>query len=64
MLKSPSKPTTLDTWSDAKAIATVTPGGPLLCVLNGAALSSWSAPKTSEGWASVAGQLEFDEPAF
>ncbi len=64
VLKSPSKPTTLDAWSDAEAIATVTPGGPMPSVLNGAALNSWSAPQTSEGWASVTGQLEFEEPAF
>lgn len=64
VLESPSKPTTLDTWSDAKAVATVTPGGPMPCVLNSLALSSWSAPQTLEGWALVPGQLEFDEPAF
>ncbi|WP_246216159.1 NUDIX hydrolase [Paraburkholderia agricolaris] len=64
VLKSPSRPTTLDTWSDAQAVATVTPGGPMPSVLNGAPLGSWSAPHTWEGWASVAGQLEFDEPAF
>lgn len=33
-------------------------------VLNGVPLSSWSAPQTSEGWASVPVQLKFDEPAF
>jgi len=64
VLKNPSKPTTLDAWSDAEAIATVTPGGPMPSVVNGTPLGSWSAPQTSEKWASVTGQLKFDEPAF
>ncbi|HEP6279601.1 TPA: hypothetical protein VDA67_006115 [Burkholderia vietnamiensis] len=64
VLKSPSKPTTPDTWSDAAAVATVTPGGAVPSVMYGAPIGSWSAPQTAEGWASVAGQLEFDEPPF
>lgn len=52
----PTKATGRETWRDAKATATFTPGSATPVLLNRVPLRPWKAPDTPEGWAKVAGQ--------
>lgn len=64
-LHHPSKQTPLPSWTDAHAVATVTPAGPLPETLNGIPLGDWKdVPGSSDAWMRVEGQCEFGEPPF
>lgn len=63
----PSTPTPLDTWNNAKLMATVTPLGAMPDALYGVVFAPWDeAPDADAAWAGVPGQNPggFDEPAF
>lgn len=65
VLKAPSQPTPLATWSDPNQIANVVPDGELPSSLNGIALSAWAeAPRNPSDWAALAasGCATFEEP--
>ncbi|MBY0242980.1 MAG: NUDIX hydrolase [Burkholderiaceae bacterium] len=65
LLTQPSQPTSMQSWSNPDAIATVIPDGVLPAELNGIALTDWTdVPVTAEAWQGVSGQHGFDEPAF
>lgn len=65
VLKHPSKATSLSCWSLRDNIATVVPGGEMPAELNGIALDCWSdVPTNNTTWATVEGQLRFEEPPF
>lgn len=64
-LTDPTIPSALAAWKDKDSIATVVPGGKMQESLDGIAFEVWrDAPRTDNGWNSVAGQLSFDEPPF
>lgn len=57
VIKAPSQPTPLDSWSDPSHIATVVPGGPLPQRLNSVEVFAWtSIPSDGDGWALLAQQ--------
>jgi ADP-ribose pyrophosphatase YjhB (NUDIX family) len=63
-LAHPSRPTPLETWDQAGAIATVVPDGPLPLTLNGLRLDPWrDVPCSPEGWERQAG-ASIAEPPF
>lgn len=65
LLKKPSRPTPVSAWSQANAVASVTPEGELPAELNGIPLEEWrDVPASAEAWNDVDGQLAFDEPPF
>ena len=49
----PSMPTTMESWTDPKAMAVVTPGGALPTSVNGIPFSPWQAPSSTGGWATA-----------
>lgn len=49
----PSMPTTMESWTDPKAMAVVTPGGALPSSVNGIPFSPWQAPSSTGSWASA-----------
>ncbi len=54
VLKVPSQPTPVATWSDPNQVATVIPGGELPSSLNGIALSDWvDPPRNPSDWAAL-----------
>lgn len=55
-IRRPSRATSAQTWADASAVATWTPGSPAPQRLNGCALSAWKPPTDVAGWRAVAGQ--------
>ncbi|MCG7602130.1 NUDIX hydrolase [Halomonas sp. McH1-25] len=60
VLSTPSSPTSLSSWTDPKALATVVPGGPLPSSLNGIAFSKWEAPAPEPDiWQAMLGDLPF-----
>lgn len=63
-IKKPSQASAPATWADPAAVATFLPDGEVPGELNGVAMTPWEdAPTTTEGWASVPGQLlDLDEP--
>jgi ADP-ribose pyrophosphatase YjhB (NUDIX family) len=62
-LKSPSSPTSLESWGDSLERATVIPDGPMPARLNGIDVVSWiGAPTDTAGWAKLATTQEFTEP--
>jgi len=64
----PTKPSDPSTWADATKTATFVPGGKTPGSLNGVRMESWDAPKSLDGWKSVAGTkpdldgIPFDAP--
>lgn len=63
VIKSPHKPSAVDTWRDPESVATFVPHGAVPDDLYGVPFASWKdAPTTIEGWASVPGQIDLDEP--
>ncbi len=65
LLKSPSKATALSSWSQANAVATVTPYGELPAELNGITFDDWiDVPTDAEDWNNVEGQCDFDDLPF
>ncbi len=64
-LSSPSTPTPLHRWSSSHEHATVVPGGPMPPVLNGLAVERWTeAPRTHQGWDTLAAASPVCEPSF
>lgn len=65
VLKKPSIPTALSTWSDPSSIACIVPDGMSPAQINGVAVAPWAdAPESDEGWEALAVQAPIDEPVF
>lgn len=67
VIKKPSQPTALASWTNTSEIATVIPQGTVPAELNGIALQPWLEVPTSDNmWEKVKGQHGglFDEPIF
>jgi hypothetical protein len=66
LIKSPSKSTSISSWSDPTAFATVIPGGDMPPELNRIAFASWlDAPSDAAEWQTVQGQMKsLIEPEF
>ena len=64
-LKSPSSPTSLESWAEPLERATVIPDGPMPLTLNGIDVRSWTvAPENTAGWLNLAAEQteDFTEP--
>lgn len=65
VLKNPSHPSPLQTWSDPSEVASVIPNGVLPKELNGIALANWTdAPNTLNAWEALAAESKVSEPLF
>lgn len=65
LIRQPSTPTPLSSWSDPRELATVVPGGALPAALNGLPFAPWTgAPDTAQGWSACAMEVALDEPPF
>lgn len=61
----PTKPSDPSTWTDATKTATFAPGGQTPVSLNGVRMEPWNAPKSLDGWKTVAGTMpELDDIPF
>jgi ADP-ribose pyrophosphatase YjhB (NUDIX family) len=64
-LEHPTMPTSLASWDDPHAVATVIPGGIMPHSLNGIVFLDWDDVPTNErDWARVGGQSSIGEPEF
>ena len=65
VLGKPSTPTSLGAWRNPSEVATVIPDGELPTELNGIDFTTWAdAPRTNEGWETLAGHFVIHEPPF
>ena len=65
VLRKPSKPTLLHTWSEPHSHATVTPGSAMPEQINGIAVRPWAdVPRDGAGWNAMVETCSFDEPAI
>lgn len=64
-IKYPSQPSSLDAWTDAKAIACVVPDGTMPASINDVPVSSWQAvPQSNDVWEELAAEHWVSEPEF
>jgi 8-oxo-dGTP pyrophosphatase MutT (NUDIX family) len=65
LLKNPSLPTPLTTWSHPSEVAIVVPDGEMPDELNGIPFTAWTTvPENDNAWERLAAQTAIDEPPF